>query len=184
MKISEAQAQLDEAKEAARIAWQVGYVHTSVINDQFISYKCKDILEMQQVLNEREPYVTGYQIVHGNDTCTIGCPYKVELINGYHERELRISFEMINGIKIWVSIEVKNLPAEFVEEFLVETTRGLYSTEQVYVNVPHQYKKFQRIRVPSFNFREESLGWHGGNKTLICTQELWWTVNQIKEGEK
>jgi hypothetical protein len=173
--LQQAQDRVTELKTAIKQGWadaaKVSEKITSVIDKEFISFKPNTQEELKNILLNLEPYETNHTI--GANPILICSPYDVTATNNYHDTEIRISFVMLNKVKIWATIKTENLSPEFKAEFLSEGTRSLYSTEEIYVNMPAHYKKFKDIRVKAFYFNtRESITFYGGNVTATGAEYI------------
>jgi hypothetical protein len=151
----------------------------SVINDEFISINASEISDLKKVMTTLTPFKNGHKIEHKTPVY-LTSEYVIRLKNNYYDRILNFEFELINGLKFWLNIPVMILPREFKDMFLTRTTRGLYDTETVYVNMESHLKEFKEIRIESYSFNSQNLNWYGGDQTLICEHEIKSMVNFIK----
>src|SRR5690606_38326331 len=134
----------------------------------FIAFDAKTMQDIKGCLTSIKPYTNSVIIRHGSDRYDLVSYYKIDCINDFHERKLRIEFTGMAGT-FWIEINIKDLPREFITKFLHPFRRPLYDTESHYVNIPANYKKFKNIRIEaySFNSNYKNLSWYGGNRTLI-----------------
>ena len=158
-------------------------VKISIIDDNFISIKAETMGDVEKVLNGLKPTEKGYNV----ETATkyidfIPNFYKLTLVNGYYSRELRIEFKA-EGVKYWLTIDVKNISEEFKAKFLREQKRHLYDTETVFVNIPAHFKKFKAITVQSFyfDFTYKYMKYYGGNIVLLDSTAIDEIINFLKK---
>ena len=141
----------------------------------FIAFDCSDFKNFQSILNTLEP--SGFMEVKTTAKSYGKFNYRVTLVNGYRDRDLKISFNH-DGIEIWVKIKVdllrdlylpindKDNSTERFGDYVSPSRRNLYDTESHYVNIPYHYKKFKDIEVPSYAFDGKSVRFYGGDITL------------------
>ena len=69
----------------------------------------------------------------------------------------------------------------FINYFFVNTSRKLYDTETVYVNIPSHYKAFKNIRIQSYRFAENDnvIGWYGGDITQLNSDVINKIINEL-----
>ncbi len=151
----------------------------NIINDNFISVTCKNLYEVAQVLNNLRPFKNGWEIKH-KETVYINSLYRVDINNGFHNRELKIQFTNASGCEFWVKIDFKDMPEWFRDVYFTETTRHLYDTEQGYVNIPSHCQKYKRIRKQSYEFWSQSVSWYGGDKTIVDEKAIYEMIEEIK----
>lgn len=181
--LENAKQQFEEAKKKSRESWAriTGLEERQIliVQTDFISFKAKSLKDVRSVINSIEPLKNGWEVKH-SETHYLTTLYMVTIQNNYHNRTLRIEFANVGG-KYWVEVDFKDLTEDFKARFFTETTRGLYSTETHYVNIPSHYKKFKNIRVQAYSFNEEQLSWFGGGKTLIRETEIKALIEAIKK---
>ena len=152
-----------------------------IISDDFVSIKAETMEDMKKALNSLKPTEKGYSV----DTALkhvdfIPNFYKLTLKNGYYSRELKIEFTA-EGVKYWLTIDVKNISEEFKAKFLREQKRHLYETETVFVNIPAHFKKFKAITVQSFSFNYKYIEYYGGNIVLLDSAAIDEIINFLKK---
>ena len=138
-----------------------------IINPNFVSIKCSTFEDFVNCFNNCNPYETSHKIKHGSKNYYISSPFKFNIDNGYYNRVLRFEIKHFNNLNFWFSIDFKKLDKDFLNTFFIQSSRGLYSTETVHVNIPSHYKKFKDIKIESYDFKGAYLSWYGGNKTII-----------------
>lgn len=151
----------------------------NIVSDDFISINAQNIDDVKKVMTTLDPFKNGWKIDH-KDTVYLTSDYMVRIKNSYYNRVLNFEFELDNGLKFWINIDFKNLPSDFVEKFTTKTLRGLYETEEVYVNIKSHLKEFKEIRVECYRFNAMNLNWYGGDQTLIDEFEIKSIVEFIK----
>ena len=168
--------------ETYRKKWNVSNkTRITRINETFCSIDCNNFEDFKNVLKNCEPYKTAHRVKHGSTNYDICSPFKFTINNGFYKKELKFEFSKINNVKFWVSIDFKNIPDNIKDIYFTETTRKLYDTESHYVNIPPHYKKFKNYRVNSFEFCSESLGWYGGDKTILDNTEFRELLIELKK---
>lgn len=152
-----------------------------IVNDNFIVFNAKSLEDIKGVLTNLKPSVNSVIIKHGNDRYDLISNYKIECINNFYNRQLKIVFVCM-GVEFWIKIDIKDLPQEFADKFLHPFKRSLYSTESHYVNIPSHYKKFKDIRIDAYSFNSsyKNLSWYGGDITLICEEGIREIINYLK----
>ena len=178
---------LKEAKE--KIANEIKNLINSesvkilIIDDNFISIKAETMEGVKKSLNSLKPTEKGYNIetAHGYIDF-IPNFYKLTLDNGYYSRELKIEFKA-EGVKYWLTIDMKNISEEFKAKFLREQKRHLYDTETVFVNIPAHFKRFKAITVQSFSFdfNYKYIKYYGGNIVLLDSAAIDEIINFLKK---
>ena len=178
---------LKEAKE--KIANEIKNLINSesvkilIIDDNFISIKAETMADIKKSLNSLKPTEKGYNIetAHGYIDF-IPNFYKLTLDNGYYSRELKIEFKA-EGVKYWLTIDMKNISEEFKAKFLREQKRHLYDTETVFVNIPAHFKRFKAITVQSFSFdfNYKYIKYYGGNIVLLDSAAIYEIINFLKK---
>ena len=185
-KIEDLKNQIAELEKENKSIWirKTGCENVIVFSsfDKYhVVYKCENLAKVSNVLKSFEPYKTSFEI---GDTPKkyISTPYRIDIKNNYHNRKLKIQFELINNTVITIEIDFNNLQkTELLEDFFILTKRHLYDTETHYVNLPSHYKEFKDIRVPSYKFKNgESVNWYGGDITLVDSKTSIDIVNLIK----
>ena len=158
-------------------------VKISIIDDNFISIKAETMEDIKKALNSIKPTAKGYSV----DTALehidfIPNFYKLTIVNGYCNRELKIEFTA-EGVKYWLIIDVKNISEEFKAKFLREQKRHLYDTETIFVNIPSHFKKFKAITVQSFafDFTYKYIKYYGGNIVLLDSEAINEIINFLKK---
>ena len=154
-----------------------------IISDDFVSIKAETMEDMKKALNSIKPTEKGYSV----DTALkhidfIPNFYKLALNNGYYSRELKIEFTA-EGVKYWLTIDVKNISEEFKAKFLREQNRHLYDAETVFVNIPAHFKEFKAITVQSFafDFTYKYIKYYGGNIVLLDSAAIDEIINFLKK---
>ena len=154
-----------------------------IIDDNFVSIKAETMEDMKKALNSLKPTEKGYSV----DTALkhidfIPNFYKLTIVNGYNNRELKIEFTA-EGVKYWLTIDVKNISEEFKAKFLREQKRHLYETETVFVNIPAYFKHFKAITVQSFafDFTYKYIKYYGGNIVLLDNEAINEIINFLKK---
>ena len=155
-------------------------VKISIIDDNFISIQAETMGDLKKVLNRIEsmrlcaiyPFSVG---------CTPSL-YQITIKNGYYRRELRIEFKA-EGVKYWLTIDIKNVSEEFKAKFLREQKRHLYDTETVFVDIPAHFKKFKAIKVQSFSFdfNYKYIEYYGGDIVLLDSAAIDAIINFLKK---
>ena len=178
---------LKEAKE--KIANEIKNLINSesvkilIIDDNFISIKAETMADIKKSLNSLKPTEKWYNIdtAHGYIDF-IPNFYKLTLDNGYYSRELKIEFKA-EGVKYWLTIDMKNISEEFKAKFLREQKRHLYDTETVFVNIPAHFKRFKAITVQSFSFdfNYKYIKYYGGNIVLLDSAAIDEIINFLKK---
>jgi hypothetical protein len=135
-----------------------------IISDDFVSFRCESMKDLRGCIDNIEPFKNGWEVKH-TQTHYITSLYMVKICNGYQKRELRVEWENVGG-KYWATVDIENLPVDFVARFMTATKRPLSSCETHYVSIPPHYKKFKEIRVRAFTFGPIGLKWYGGDETL------------------
>ena len=158
-------------------------VKISIISDDFVSIKAETMEDMKKALNSLKPTEKGYSV----DTALehidfIPNFYKLTIVNGYCNRELKIEFTA-EGVKYWLTIDFKNLSEDFKMKYFREQKRHLYETETVFVNIPAHFKKFKAITVQSFSFdfSYKYITYHGGNIVLLDNEAINEIINFLKK---
>ena len=158
-------------------------VKISIIDDNFVTIKAETMEDVKKVLNGLKPTEKDYNV----ETATkyidlIPNFYKLTLENGYYSRELKIEFKA-EGVKHWLTIDVKNISEDFKAKFLREQKRHLYDTETVFVNIPAHFKKFKTIKVQSFcfDFNYKCIKYYGGNIVLLDSTAIDEIINFLKK---
>ena len=158
-------------------------VKISIISDDFVSIEAETMEDMKKALNSLKPTEKGYSV----DTALehidfIPNFYKLTIVNGYRNRELKIEFTA-EGVKYWLIIDVKNISEEFKAKFLREQKRHLYETETVFVNIPAHFNKFKAITVQSFefDFNFKYIKYYGGNIVLLDNEAINEIINFLKK---
>ena len=157
-------------------------VKISIIDDNFVSIKAETMEDVKKVLNSLKPTEKGSSVDTVKQIAFIANFYKLTLNNGYYSRELKIEFTA-EGVKYWLTIDVKNISEEFKAKFLREQKRHLYETETVFVNIPAYFKKFKAITVQSFSFdfNFKYIEYYGGNIVLLDSTAIDEIVNFLKK---
>lgn len=184
--VSELKEELRQAEQQQKNVWRdkVKLSNESDVNifDTFISYKCKNLNDISNVLKNLETFREMGNIKGSNKEYYTTSPtrYRINIKNNYHSRELQIIFGMLN-IDIHIDIDFKHLPNEFINDFFVNTSRKLYDTETVYVNIPSHYKAFKNIRIQSYRFAENDnvIGWYGGDITQLNSDVINKIINEL-----
>ena len=158
-------------------------VKVLIIKDDFVSIKAETMEGVKKSLNSLKPTEKGYNIetAHGYIDF-IPNFYKLILDNGYYSRELKIEFKA-EGVKYWLTIDIKNISEEFKAKFLREQKRHLYDTETVFVNIPAHFNKFKAITVQSFSFdfTYKYIKYYGGNIVLLDSAAIYEIINFLKK---
>ena len=188
-KIEDLKNQIAELEKLNKSIWSKktgceNVITFSLFDKYNVVYKCDNLAKVSNVLKSFEPYKTSFEI---SDTPKkyISSPYRIDIKNDYHNRNLKIQFELINNTVITIEIDFNNLQkTELLEDFFILTNRHLYDTETHYVNLPSHYKEFKNIRIPSYRFTQgEEMNWYGGNKTLVDVKVIDSIINLILEIE-
>ena len=154
-----------------------------IIDDNFISIKAETMADIKKALNGLKPTEKGYNIDTAHRYIDfIPNFYKLTLDNGYYSRELKIEFKA-EGVKYWLTIDMKNISEEFKAKFLREQKRHLYDTETVFVNIPAHFKQFKAITVQSFSFdfNYKYIKYYGGNIVLLDSAAIDEIINFLKK---
>ena len=158
-------------------------VKISIIDDNFISIEAKTKEDIKKSLNSLKPTEKGYNVETAQRHIDfIPNFYKLTLVNGYYSRELKIEFKA-EGVRYWLTIDMKNISEEFKAKFLREQKRHLYDTETVFVNMPAHFKKFKSITVQSFafDFNYKYIKYYGGNIVLLDSGAIDEIINFLKK---
>ena len=154
-----------------------------IIDDNFVSIKAETMEDMKKALNSLKPTEKGYSV----DTALkhidfIPNFYKLTIVNGYNNRELKIEFTA-EGVKYWLKIDFKNLSEDFKMKYFREQNRHLYDTETVFVNIPAHFNKFKAITVQSFSFdfNYKYIEYYGGNIVLLDNEAINEIINFLKK---
>ena len=154
-----------------------------IISDDFVSIKAETMEDMKKALNSLKPTEKGYSV----DTALkhidfIPNFYKLTIVNGYYNRELKIEFTA-EGVRYWLKIDFKNLSEDFKMKYFREQKRHLYDTETVFVNIPAHFKKFKAITVQSFafDFTYKYIKYYGGNIVLLDNEAINEIINFLKK---
>lgn len=181
--LKDLKAQLENATKQIKnnysVITGVDVKNIGVCNDNFITFKAETLEDVKKVLTTLQPHKNSFKIDH-KQPIFLTTEYKIDIENNYYKRELRIAFEMLNEVLVWININIENLPQEFKEKHLKRSNRNLYDTETVYVNLQSHSKEFKEIKIPSYEFNSNSVSWYGGNKTLINEQTIKDIINDIK----
>ena len=154
-----------------------------IIDDNFISIKAETMEDVKKALNGLKPTEKGYNIETAQRYIDfIPNFYKLTLVNGYNNRELKIEFKA-GGVKYILTIDTKHISEEFKAKFLREQKRHLYDTETVFVNLPAHFKKFKAITVQSFafDFNYKYIKYYGGNIALLDSEAIDEIINFLKK---
>ena len=158
-------------------------VKISIIDDNFVSIKAETMEDMKKALNSLKPTEKGYSV----DTALkyidfIPNFYKLTIVNGYNNRELKIEFTA-EGVRYWLKIDFKNLSEDFKMKYFREQKRHLYDTETGFVNIPAHFKKFKAITVQSFafDFTYKHIKYYGGNIVLLDNEAINEIINFLKK---
>ena len=158
-------------------------VKVLIISDDFVSIKSETMKDVKKALNGLNPTEKGYN-VETTQRYIDFVPnfYKITLVNGYNNRELKIEFTA-EGVQYRLSIDMKNISEEFKAKFLREQKRHLYETETVFVNIPAHFNKFKSITVQSFSFdfNYKYIKYYGGNIVLLDSAAIDEIVNFLKK---
>lgn len=180
--LTKAKNKLSEIKKNAQNTYGrktgVNPKQINIINENFISFDCENLMDVKNVINSIKPFKNGWKITDGVYITSL---YKIDICNDYHDRSFRIIFESKSGCVFWANIDFKFLPDDFKCKFFTEHTRGLYDTETVYINIPSHYKKFKNIRIKAYSFNKEQVNFYGGNKVLVFEPEIKKIINYIKK---
>lgn len=184
--IEQLELQLQNAKNELQNVWlrkvDSTDVNVMVFKDRVV-YTCQNICDVAKVLNSFEPYETSH-VIDTTKKSYINSPYRIDLVNNYYKRELKIDFYMINHFEISVRIDFKHIPNFMFEKFFISNLRCLYDCETVYVNLPAHYKKFKDIRINANMFKNvnytDIINWYGGNKTLLNSDKTNEIINYLK----
>ena len=154
-----------------------------IISEDFVSIKAETMEDVKKALNGLKPTEKGYSV----DTALehidfIPNFYKLTIVNGYYNRELKIEFTA-EGVKYWLKIDFKNLSEDFKMKYFREQKRHLYDTETVFVNIPAHFKKFKAITVQSFafDFTYKYIKYYGGNIVLLDSGAIDEIINHLKK---
>ena len=158
-------------------------VKVLIISDDFVSIKVETMEDSKKVLNGLKPTEKGYNIETAQRYIDfIPNFYKLTLVNGYYNRELKIEFKA-GGVKYRLTIDMKHISEEFKAKFLREQKRHLYDSETVFVNIPAHFKKFKAITVQSFSFdfNYKYIKYYGGNIVLLDSEAINEIINFLKK---
>lgn len=159
-----------------------GVKHNACISKRnFISFDCKTIYEVKQLLSTLSP--TNKTSVIGTATDkfykTIDSPYKITIdnpasTNQYNWFSLRIQFEL-NDIDIWI-----NVPLNLITFYnFVRITRNITDSEYHYF-IGMSNKQLREMKVTAYNFNNNYVvNFYGGSKTLFCGIEANNIINGI-----
>ena len=154
-----------------------------IISEDFVSIKAETMEDMKKALNSLKPTEKGYNVETALKYIDfIPNFYKLTIVNGYYKRELKIEFTA-EGVKYWLTIDMKHISEEFKAKFLREQKRHLYDTETVFVNIPAHFKKFKAITVQSFafDFTYKYIKYYGGNIVLLDSGAIDEIINFLKK---
>lgn len=185
-KITELKNQILELEKQEKKVWtrKTGISDVSIYENaeyKLVNFKCKNLDEVKKVLVNFKPYLNSFEL----DTTPkiyVSSPYRIEIRNNYYNRMLLIRFNLINNTIMNIKIDFNNLQdTELFYKYFSKTSRQLYDTETVYVNIPAHYKKFKDIRIPAISFKYGNfIKWYGGNLTLTDEKIINAIINAIK----
>ena len=89
-----------------------------IMSEDFISIKAETMADIKNALNSLKPTEKGYSVETAQRHVDfIPNFYKLTIVNGYCNRELKIEFTA-EGVKYWLTIDMKNISEEFKAKFL------------------------------------------------------------------
>lgn len=117
---------------------------------------------------------TKMEHIVSNSKITIESPFKLTSIN--HIRDtgyIRIAYRH-NEIEFWITIDVIHIP-----DFVRQSSRGVYETELHYFGGVSR-REINSMRIRTFVFNKEQIGWYGGNSTLVDKEEINAIIEHLK----
>jgi len=137
----------------------------------FLVVECLDFSDFKSVLLNAVYAYNSHEKSHYNKTYYISSPFLFTIKNGFSRRALKFEYKMINGFKVWVEIDFSIL-TESVINLFDHKFRALYDSESIHVDASFRSKTFKDHRVLAYDFKGETLGWYGGDKTILNSEIL------------
>ncbi|GAB3024451.1 hypothetical protein GCM10027051_31380 [Niabella terrae] len=187
-KIAELKRQIKQAEADQKIEAEYFLNHPVCsrlsVFDKWLSLEFDDFHNFCALFKDNEVDQENIKVGYaGEGHKDIPAPYRIDIKNDFHKRELQITF-FKKGMEIKAEIDFKNLPAVFIDRFFVETKRKLYDTETHYINYPAHSRFFKDYRVQAYEFypygEMKMTNWYGGNKTLMSKPSIDNIIEYIK----
>lgn len=176
-----AEKQIKEAKEQRNKLWidKADGVSATVFSN-FVLYSAKTAAEVGKVLGSFETYRDMGEIdpIGRKHYTTAPTRYRINISNGYYENYINIMFGLLDTT-VHVHLHFKDMDEETLK-FFERGQRGLYETENHYVNLQVHTKEFQDRRVTAYGFGAyQKIDWYGGDKTLLDSNRIEQIINHF-----
>ena len=147
--------------------------------DGWVLYYAENAQQVKDVLEAFEPYKDMGVIDHSPKKYTTApTRYRIDIHNGFYDRKLQISFGLLD-MEVKVQLDFTDM-SDFTEQLFGKGSRGLYETEEHYINSQRYTKEFREYRVRSYGFMgREAVSWYGGNYTLLDTEYINTIINHF-----
>lgn len=148
--------------------------------DGWVLYYAENEQQVKDVLQSFETYRDMGEIKGSLTKKYTSAPtrYRIDIHNNFYNRKLRISFGLLD-MEVKVQLDFNNMANE-TEKLFNKGTRGLYETEEHYINCKRHTEDFREYKVISYGFIGHNfVSWYGGDYTLLDTDYINKIINHF-----
>lgn len=133
-------------------------------NKRHVNFNNPKREDICKILEHFEPTKMRYEFSHSSEV-VLESQFRMELQNSIRDIGFRIMYES-NDVDVWINLDIDR-----IEGFINKTSRPVYDTEHHYFGGTSM-KRIREMRIDSRNFKGREIGWYGGNRTLVCEEQV------------